>query len=198
MKLFLLGILFIFPGVIFSQLKERNIGSKGETILVVDSLSFKNEFLYSRYYIDSVSRLPYSGGLLTKYGKYSFDSLNIENGYLNGFQCYYDVCGHSSVISIKKKAFYSQKQNASFSRHIACSEDGKGSGSIRCFEETGYVSYFLSYRKNKIKLIGTIRKESKPQKKRLKFKTYEELESFFKGKSYYELCKELGFFKDSF
>ncbi len=198
MKLFLLGLLFLFPIVLFSQSKERYIGSKGETILTVDSLSFKDEFLFSRYYIDSVSKQPYSGALLAKYGKYAFDSLMVENGYLNGFQYYYDICGSGSIISIKKKTFYSQKQNASFSRHIACGEDGKGSGGIRCFEETGYVSYFLSYRKNKIKLIGTIRKESKTQKKRLKFKTYEELESFFKEKNYYKLCKELGFFKDSF
>ncbi len=202
MRLFLLGILFLFPGVIFSQSKERYIGSKGETILTVDSLSFKDKFLFSRYYIDSVSQLPYSGVLLAKYGKYAFDSLMVENGYLNGFQTYYNVCPSQKstevIFSINQKIFYNQSEKVRFIRHISCGEDGKGSGGIRCFEETGYVSYFLSYRKNKIKLIGTIRKESKTQKKRLKFKTYEELESFFKEKNYYKLCKELGFFKDSF
>ena len=64
-------------------------GKNNSTLNTVDSLSFKGENTRSQFYVDSLTKKPYSGLAIINYNDNYLDSLSIKNGYESGISKQY-------------------------------------------------------------------------------------------------------------
>lgn len=194
-------------------------GENQETIYRLDSLSLRNVDMLSYYYIDSALRRPYNGILTIKQDRKTnpHDSLCIRNGVLNGFhKKYWVVADENSEKTLSSIEFIDPKSGYMlFINDIDVLNNIKRSSSIwyvifndeksnfirnNDLEVKSFLVYEINYQKKKIDIKRTLTcvETGKKQRQRMKFKSLEELQSYFKSKEYcfYNKCKEMGFFDE--
>lgn len=167
-------------------------GTKGEALIVIDSLSYKQDYFLSAYYVDSISKIPYTGKAVEFHGINSIDSFEVSNGYLNGWV--------KSFMFIEKKwalfrlAYYNQSENIFVSTHIS-SEFEPHSAFIKF--EVKHLTYFaeIIYKKKKIIVKQTITTKERKEIRKIKFNSLLELEEHLKNfEPPFVFCKQAGFF----
>jgi hypothetical protein len=93
-------VFLLFTGITYAQKHYTPIrGEKGEILITVDSLSFRDNLMSSEFFIDSLSKVPYTGKATRLYSIHGLDSLDINNGYLNGLSISYSVIDSELIIS---------------------------------------------------------------------------------------------------
>jgi hypothetical protein len=171
------------------------IGERGETLITVDSLAFKDSLVSSLFYIDSIKMLPYTGKAVALYGIYSIDSLNIKNGYLDDLCKGYRIVG--SKLILNRLEYYDRINKIIVSRTIY-EKPKNGSSSIR-FYDSGMNYYYGIQYKPKVIIVKLIISENGQikEKKKLKFNTYVELSEYLKDLKVYKMCEYLNLFKET-
>ena len=108
-------ILFSFGS--FSQKRNKYdintpkiTGENGENLWIDQDLSFKEKHLYSEFYIDSISKEPYTGILTINYNGNSIDSINVIQGYKSGISVNYNL--KDSIVL--KNFYYLDQGNLTF------------------------------------------------------------------------------------
>lgn len=112
----ILAVIF-FSFSSFSQKRNKydmntsNItGEKGENLWIDQDLSFNVKHLYSEYYIDSISKEPYTGILTINYNGNAIDSINTFQGYKSGISVNYNI--RDTVVL--KNFYYFDQSNLTF------------------------------------------------------------------------------------
>lgn len=132
------------------------------TIIVIDSLNFKDPLQISRFFVYDYNKLPFSGKMIINYGDYFIDTLEIINGYQNGFQKLVEI-KTNQVISI---GYYNQNDLIIYSVFKKNKE-----ANYYCYATNG-IDYYIKKKKQKITLKIKI-KQKKTDK--INFLTIEKL-----------------------
>lgn len=85
-------------------------GEKGENLWIDQDLSFNVKHLYSEYYIDSISKEPYTGILTINYNGNAIDSIKTFQGYKSGISVNYNI--RDTVVL--KNFYYFDQSNLTF------------------------------------------------------------------------------------
>jgi hypothetical protein len=165
----------------------------GEELLNVDSLAFKDKLGSSYFYIYSKDNVAYSGKAITFYGDKALDSLNILEGYKNGWQRLYFIQNGNETLG--KLEYFGQNEIIYIS-NVINSKFKKKSAFASFRDANDRYFYEIIYKpRNKIIVKESIKSGGNSKKKRYKYSSFSELESFIKRHNQiYPFCKQAGFF----
>jgi hypothetical protein len=194
-------IVFSFYHLVFAQ-KEVVLPIEsitGDPLVVSDSLSFEQRYLGSEFYLDSVSKEPYSGKALKYYNKNktSFDSINLLEGVKQGWQKTYFNENGKPVLGYL--GFYDQSNRVHLSASISQKRE-KHSNFARFYLDTAYFYFEIKYRKSGKVIVKQLISlgEDYRSKNRLKFNSLKELEFYFINfEQIYSYCKQAGYFGET-
>jgi len=189
--------IIIFPFLSYGQ-NEHYIPIRGENNIVllrVDSLSFDEKHLTSGYYVDSISGQGYTGLAVIFYGEKALDSLELVDGYLDGWKKTYRFDNEGQELGyliytnqIRKINISSPAGNSKLKRYSAFS---------RYYTSQAYYYNEIIYKPSgKILIKQKIITKSESNKKKIRLNSFEELDCFFSHHiPIYKYCKEAGFFE---
>lgn len=164
-------------------------GINGEKLLKVDSLSYKKENLYSGFFVDSITKTPYTGIMIIRYviDGIPSDSICLKNGLIQGYRKLYKT-SYKKNTSVLYGFGYTD-QNTKVEIYLGIKKNQKNNGKIIA---TPY-EYFIRFKKEKVKLIKS--QKSKVMTK-LTFTNLEDFQIFIQAENenFFEKCKEMGFF----
>lgn len=197
---FILGITFqLF--ISYSLFAQKTLyvptrSLEGRVLIKIDSLGYKDNLKVSPFYIDSIDLKPYSGKAVTFYGEVALDSFDIINGYLNGWKKSYTKTGSKFVLN------HMEYNNQEKFIHITCPhylDERNRRSYIRFFVKSKYYYYSITYKSNKKIIVNQMIRnyERIIIKNKIKIKSIEDLNLFFKTEEYklvYPYCKRAGIF----
>ena len=197
--------LIVFLGLVFVSFlsiaqKEFYIPIRsidGKAIVMVDSLSFEPENLFSEFYIDSISKEPYTGFGIRTFGENAMDTLEIVNGLKNGWQKRYFSFKNKEGSYLGELDYFNQAEKIWLSNHFnAVLKWNKSSSFIKYLTTEKVYSFEVVYKSSgKIIIKQRVRDERGVAKKRFKMNSLEELDCFFSHhRLIYKYCKQAGFF----
>lgn len=190
----LLFLIFSFTAVKAQDEKVIRIKSIDRIELkVIDSLSFRDNLKKSLYYVESISGKEYSGKAIVYYGVKAIDSINIENGYKNGWQKTYFKKGDS--LKLGQIRYLNQNLLMSIS-HPVNSTLRNRIAFCNYLSEKGHYFFEVIYKPSGKIVIKErlITKDNKINKKH-RFSNIQDLELFFRSHYHiYSYCKQAGFF----
>ncbi len=198
MKNVITFILLLFPIVSIAQKKKQYTpvikGEKGESIINIDSLAFKDQLRSSLFYIDSLSKLPYNGKAVVLYGKNGIDSLIINNGYTNSLCRNYHVI--NGILKLYRVEYIDRENKIVITKSIY-TEPKKGRAFITFYDSSLKNWYEIQYKSKVINLKFIISENGKvKQKVKLKFHSYSELSVYLQGIKVYKICESLDVFNE--
>ncbi|MEO0037271.1 MAG: hypothetical protein RIQ59_482 [Bacteroidota bacterium] len=134
-------IIIFISNIIYSQ--EMYSVNSEKTIVVIDSLNFKDPLKISRYFVYDYNKSPFSGKMIIKYRDFYIDTLEIINGYQNGFE---------KLVEQKTNQVISYS-NLNQNELIIYSLYKKSKEATYFNYKTNGVDFFIKKRRNKIRLI---------------------------------------------
>lgn len=171
-------------------------------VQIVDSLSNKENYLYSEFYLKKDTEKPFTGIIVSEiYSSETnlreVDSVYIKDGYRDGFEKNYliESNGEKSLIYLK---YISQQDKLVITRKGLKELSKETYTEIVFYENLDIVNLLtINYYKGKVKLEKVNLVTGKKCNSIESFKDLSELEHYFISKSFEfnELCKRLGVFK---
>ncbi len=169
-------------------------GLNQEILIRVDSLSFKEKYLSSEYYVDSITQKAYTGKAVVYYGNNALDTLNLTDGVKNGWQKLYFI--KDSGQRLGKVEFYDQSNYAYISHLRNKHSKSKYSSFVRYLADTAYYFFEVIYKPSgKIIVEQSVQTSTGIAKKKIKISSVEKLDEFLRQHSpVYEYCGQARFF----
>ena len=191
MKQTIIILFFLLQSVFVSGQNQHAYysGINGQILLKVDSLSYKKENLYSEFFIDSVTNMPFTGIMTIRYVIDGFpsDSIYLKNGIIECYRKFYKV--NYKKHTSKLYGFGYTDQNKKIEMYIGIKKGQKSKGKIIAVP----YEYFIRFKKGKVFLIK--RQNSKVITK-LTFTNAEDFQLYIQTENeiFLEKCKDMGFF----
>lgn len=169
-------------------------GENQEKLIKVDSLSFKEKYLSSEYYIDSITQKPYTGKAVVYYGENARDSLRLTDGVKNGWQKLYFIS--ENQFRLGKVEYYDQSNYAYISHLRNRSSKSKYSSFARYSGDNAYYFFEIIFKSSgKIIVKQSTQISTGTSKEKFKFSNVVELSEFLRQHpTVYDYCKQAGFF----
>jgi len=166
-------------------------GESGENIVTVDSLSFKTIYFSSKYYVILNINEPYTGKVSVDYNGNGIDTINVLNGYQDGWSKVYFKKDNS--LQLYKISYF--EQNKRFWLTNTVEGTNKKYSFIRVDTEFNSSFYEIIRKKNIIKIKKKVTTAKSVKKSVIRFKTMEQYKCFVKEIPYvYIYCEQAGFF----
>lgn len=167
-------------------------------INIIDSLSFKGENTRSQFYVDSITKKPYSGLALINYNGNYLDSLSIKYGYESGVSKTYYIKGNVQLDQISyadnvKKIYVSRKFKICWDK--VCSKNKYCSIWITIPEGNNAFSFKLIQHEDYLQLTSSSYKKKMKRKIANKAELLNLLNDFYKGEEVYLIAEKIGIFE---
>jgi|GEM_PF-6064443 len=189
-----LNIWLFLPKIVYGQ-KVIYITIRGENeqkLKIIDSLSYKQEYFFSEYYVDSISNVPYTGIAVKKNGLNAIKNITVINGYINGWVKEYIL--KDSVKQLHSLLYYNQEEKIFIANPVTNFLKRKTSYFSFNMDNMRY-RFTIKTSQNSIKLFQTVYKADGKYEIKKVFKHISELETYIKKyEIIYSYCKEAGFF----
>lgn len=169
---------------------NRFVGERNEEVITIDSLNYKDSLKQSRFFYDLTNSKPYTGILVERYASF-IDTMNVLNGYKNGYAYRYFVSNDTTLV---EREVYNQKELYSLKRTRYLEKDF-GKGYIVTFDNGQLLKYLLHYRKKKIIVKKYTVTGGKQKVKTSKYNGYESLRDAFSGVPFFSEMVSLNFFE---
>lgn len=173
-------------------------GDNNTIVNTVDSLSFKGENTRSQYYIDSITKKPYSGFATINYSGNYLDSLSIMNGYESGISKGYRIKDKIQLDQLSyadnvKKIYISRKFKTCWDK--GCTKNKYCSIWITIPEGNNAFSFKLIQHEDYLQLTSWSYKKKMKRKIANKSDLLNFMNDFYKGEEVYLIAEKIGIFE---
>lgn len=184
----------------FSQRKFfiKITGENNSIVNTVDSLSFKGGNRGSQFYVDSLTKKPYSGLAIIDYNGNYLDSLSIKNGYESGISKKYYTKGKVQLDYIR---YADNDKNIYISRTFKIFWDKGSSKNKFCSiwitipEGNNAFSFKLIQHEDYLQLTSSSLRKKIKRKIANKAELLNFMSDFNKGEEVYLIAEKIGIFE---
>ena len=196
-KYILLVVIIFFSKEIWSQNSGIVIKStEGQTLINIDSLAFKDDLCRSLFYADSASGKAYTGQAVISFGQKAVDSINLTDGYRNGW-CKLYIQTNEEQLKLHEVEYLNQKMLLYTHSTVETKRKKRLATSSHFFNRERFSILVIYKHSNKIIVKEYIYGQNKKTKRTFKFRSLAELESYYKTHSLiYSFCQKSGFFRE--